>query len=343
MSIIYIATGDSFVRLSSRGDNLLEWDVHTSLEGSAVQCLAVDPRDARTVYCGSITEGIWKSSDGGGRWSNVTPEMGAAGIFSLAVSAADGAIYAGCEPSMLWVSQDGGRNWDELENLRLIPSAPTWSFPPRPWTSHVRAIAPNPHHADWLLAGIELGGVMFSNDGGWSWDDHRPAAHRDVHALTWHPAAPARAYEAAGGGCAWSEDGGWSWHTADEGRDWSYCYAQAVDPADPDCWFVAAAPGPQEAHGSASQGALYRRRGGAPWQKLGGGLPDPLPAMPYALALEGSTLVAGLRNGDLWFSTDRGDTWQAAILPRGNLAGIRALALVETRENSASTAVEKIA
>jgi hypothetical protein len=65
-------------------------------------------------------------------------------VYSLAVSPVDGAIYAGTEPSALFRSDDGGRTWRELRALLDLPSSPTWSFPPRPWTSHVRWIPPNP-------------------------------------------------------------------------------------------------------------------------------------------------------------------------------------------------------
>ena len=59
----------------------------------------------------------------------------------------DGAAYAGCEPSALWRRGRGGA-WEELDGPARLPSAPTWSFPPRPWTSHVRWIAPSPHDPD---------------------------------------------------------------------------------------------------------------------------------------------------------------------------------------------------
>jgi hypothetical protein len=85
-------------------------------------------------------------------------------VFSVAYSASDGAAYAGCEPSALWVQRDGA--WEELSVLRELPSVPAWSFPPRPWTSHVRWIAPSPHDGNLLLVGIELGGLMRSEDGG---------------------------------------------------------------------------------------------------------------------------------------------------------------------------------
>jgi hypothetical protein len=79
--------------------------------------------------------------------------------------------------------------------------------------------------------GIELGGLMLTEDGGHSFSDHRLGAQPDVHALAWHPSAPGRAYEAGGGGAAWSTDGGRSWELADEGREHRYVWALAVDPA----------------------------------------------------------------------------------------------------------------
>src|SRR4029077_1778688 len=125
----------------------------------------------------------------------------------------------------LFRSADRGQRWVELDALLKLPSQPSWSFPPRPLTSHVRWIAPSPHDAALLLVGIELGGLMRSSDGGRSWQDHRPGAQRDVHALAWHPHAPERGYDAGGGGAAFSTDGGATWQPADEGRDRHYTWS----------------------------------------------------------------------------------------------------------------------
>jgi hypothetical protein len=228
-------------------------------------------------------------------------------VFSLAVSAADGAVYAGTEPSRLFRSDDRGESWSELEALLELPSRPNWSFPPRPWTSHVRWIAPSPHDADLLLVGIELGGLMRSPDGGQSWQDHRPGAQPDVHALAWHPHIPGRAYEAGGGGAAFSTDAGETWQRADDGLDRHYTWSVAVDS---DCWYVSASTGPYAAHGRRDpQARIYRRRHGEPWQPLAGGLPEPLPAMPYALLATDGRLFAGLADGQLWESRDQGERW----------------------------------
>jgi photosystem II stability/assembly factor-like uncharacterized protein len=299
---LYAATGDGIIRADEVGDG---WKAERLLSTSGAQCLAVDPADPDVVYAGLRTGGVRRSVDGGQGWADCRlPEPG---VFSLAVSAADGADYAGTEPSRLFRSDDRGESWSELEALLELPSRPNWSFPPRPWTSHVRWIAPSPHDADLLLVGIELGGLMRSPDGGQSWQDHRPGAQPDVHALAWHPHIPGRAYEAGGGGAAFSTDAGETWQRADDGLDRHYTWSVAVDS---DCWYVSASTGPYAAHGRRDpQARIYRRRHGEPWQPLAGGLPEPLPAMPYALLATDGRLFAGLADGQLWESRDQGERW----------------------------------
>jgi len=88
-----------------------------------------------------------------------------------------------------------------------------------------------------------------------------------------------------------------------------------------------ASTGPRTAHGRGNpQARIYRRRDGEPWQPLAGGLPEPLPAMPYALLASDGRLFAGLANGELWESRDRGDSWTAMRLEGGALIAVLALA-----------------
>jgi photosystem II stability/assembly factor-like uncharacterized protein len=301
VSRLLVATGETLVRVAGPDPEVL-------LERPGLHAVATDPGSPERLAAGCRGAGVWESDDGGSTWRDAG--LPAQDVFSVAFGP-DGALYAGCEPSALYVRRDGDP-WHELATLRELPSAPTWSFPPRPWTSHVRWIAPSPHDPGVVLVGIELGGLMRTEDGGESWADHRPGAQRDVHALAWHPTEPGRAYEAAGGGAAWSHDGGETWEPADDGRDRHYTWALAVDPADSGRWYVSAAPGPFEAHGSRpARAALYRWSGAGPWEELDLGLPRPLEAMPYALAWNDGRLVAGLRDGRLLASDDGGDTWRA--------------------------------
>jgi hypothetical protein len=318
---LYAATGDGIARLDESGAG---WAVEFSLAGSGAQCLAVDPAESDTIYAGLREGGVRRTRDGGRSWVDCAlPEPG---VFSLAVSPVDGVVYAGTEPSRLFQSVDGGDTWRALDALLDLPSRPNWSFPPRPWTSHVRWVAPSPHDGDLLLVGIELGGLMRSSDGGDSWQDHRPGAQPDVHCLAWHPHVPGRGYEAGGGGAAFSTDAGETWQPADDGRDRNYTWALAVDPDDPDCWYVSASTGPFAAHGRRDPHArIYRRRDGEQWRPLSGGLPEPLPAMPYALLAIDGRLFAGLADGQLWESRDRGDSWTALRLEGDALVSLVAL------------------
>ena len=322
MTPLAAATGAGVARFDLTTDS---WRVELTARDSAISCLARDPHDPDFLLGGGRGSGVWRSGDGGGTWERLAfPQPD---VFSVAVSGADGTVYAGCEPSMLFASGDRGERWTELASLREIPSAPTWSFPPRPWTSHVRWIAPSPHDAGVLLVGIELGGVMRSEDGGATWSDHRPGAQPDCHCLAWHPQVTGRAYEAGGGGAAWSADGGVTWQAADAGRDRHYTWALAVDPEDAETWFVSASTGPYAAHGRESANAVvYRWRGSGPWEPLADGLPQPLVEMPYALAFADGLLAAGLADGTIYASSDRGDSWRQVRLDGDRLPRITAFA-----------------
>ena len=304
MTRLLIATGDHVGLLAdAEAGERIDW----SLAGSGAASLVFDPREPERVFAGCHGGGIARSRDGGRTW-DTAGELPEPDVFSVAISAADGALYAGTEPSRLFRSRDDGESFEELTALQEVPSRPRWSFPPRPWTSHVRWIAPDPHDPDRLLVGIELGGLMLSEDGGRSFSDHRPGAQPDVHAVAWHPTAAGRAYEAGGGGAAWSRDRGSTWEAADAGRDNRYTWGLAPDPDEPERWYVSAAPGPREAHGGGPADAvIYRWDRGGPWEPL----TEPLASMPYALAaLGGGTLFAGLADGAILRSGDRGERFE---------------------------------
>jgi hypothetical protein len=319
---LFAATGDAVARVESRDGE--HFDTTLGLVGSGAQCVAVDPGDLRRVYVGTFDDGVYRTLDGGASWEQVGGDIPHKRVLSVAIAPARrangrAAVYVGTEPSTLYRSEDDGRTWQHLPRLTELPSAPSWSFPPRPYTSHVRWIAPHDRDPELLFVGIELGGVMRSRDGGATWEDRKPGSYHDSHALATHPAAPGRVYEAAGGGVALSTDAGDTWTPVDAGMDRHYVWGLAVDPTDPECWYVSASYGPRNAHDRRgdAQGVIFRKRGDAPWRALGGedgqGLPRPLAQMPYALLTpreRPGALIAGLQNGELLGSDDYGETWR---------------------------------
>jgi hypothetical protein len=299
-------------RLERDGGAWASRTLHEEMPGA---CIATD---GERILVGTQGSGALLSRDGGAAWERV--ELPEQDVLSVAISRADGALYAGTEPSRLFVSHDG-EGWSELEALQEIPSRDQWSFPPRPWTHHVRWIAPDPHAAERLLVGIELGGLMYTEDGGETFTDHRPGAKRDVHSIVWHPTAEGRAYEAAGDGAAWTADGGLTWESLDAGRDLGYCWAPAFDPGDPERWYVSAAESPFVAHaGEDSHGRLYRWEDDA-WHAL----PVPGESMPYALAAVDGELLAGMTDGRILHTPDRGESWDEADVRVGSVLAMTAM------------------
>lgn len=304
-----------------------QWVATVARLNKNCQCLAVDPHRPHRVYCGTFDAGLWCSDDAGLSWQPVATALPHTAVMSVAVSPLEeqnggGVVWVGTEPSALFRSADGGRSWQEKTGLQELSSKPTWRFPPRPWTHHVRWIEPDATVADSLFVGIELGGVMRSLDGGNTWEDRKPHSQHDCHTLRTHPLAPGLLYEAAGGGFAESHDGGATWQRDDNGRRYHYLWGLAVDPGAPETVIVSGAPGPSSAHDDQQAAAvLYRRTKGDAWQALHDGLPDPQGTRAYVPATnraEPGVFYAATRR-DLYRSAHAGLRWaqQSITWPAG--------------------------
>jgi len=88
-------------------------------------------------------------------------------VTSLAVSAVErGVVYAGTMPPLVFVSRDEGANWRELDAFRHIGSRWWWRSPAEPsLTAYVQSIALSPTNQNVIVAGIEAGAVVRSDDG----------------------------------------------------------------------------------------------------------------------------------------------------------------------------------
>jgi hypothetical protein len=329
-------TGDGLARAKCGANGA--WQVESPITGQDIRCLAADPRDPHLLYAGTQGQGVLQSKDGGKTWhpSGLSGRI----VKSISVSAfpggnatVPGMVFAGAKsPPSIFMSADGGENWTELDGFRRIRSRWLWFSPAEPpFTAYVQGIALSPSDPNLLIAGIEAGAVVRSQDGGRIWSDHCRGAVRDCHALIFHASHGDWAYEGGGSGPAYSRDGGQTWRQPKDGLDRRYCWAVAADPAHPEVWYVSASPSPFKAHGrDNAQAYIFRSVGGATWEKLSGGLPQPLNSMPYALVTDRSAaghLYAGLANGDVWFSENYGDHWEK--LPF-NLGGIHTTLLVFT-------------
>jgi photosystem II stability/assembly factor-like uncharacterized protein len=202
-----------------------------------------------------------------------------------------------------------------MTSFRRIPGRRFWFSPAEsPFTAYVQAIALSPADRNVVLAGVELGAVVRSADGGETWSRHRRGSLRDCHSLTFHLTDRRWAYEGGGSGGAISADAGETWHQPRDGLDRRYAWACAAHPRDPETWYLSASPSPYRAHGEGDARAfIFRRSKGHPWRKMQGGLPQPLSYMAYALIVHRSApddLYAGLSSGEVWHSSDQGESWE---------------------------------
>ena len=301
------------------------WLVETLLPERDVRCLAVDPLNQAVVYAGTQGYGVLRSGDRGKTWHQV----GLAGHVVKAVAASPtvpGTIFAGTKPARLFVSRDGGASWEELRSFRRIRSRWLWFSPAEaPFTAYVQAIALSPTDPRTLLVGVEAGAVVRSQDGGESWTDHRRGALRDCHSLTFHVTRGDWVYEGGGtgAGVSVSRDAGKSWIQPGDGLDRHYGWAVAADPVRPEVWYTSLSYGALSAHRENHAGAVIARSvGGAAWEALSGGLPQPLNHMPYALLTDPTApghVYAGFSNGEVWHTSDHGENWRQLPLRLGGV------------------------
>jgi hypothetical protein len=310
--IFLATTGKGLARAERTGDR---WAVQFLLERIPVHCLAADRLQPGRVCAGTDGRGVYCSDDWGLTWERLG--LHGATITAIAISQhRPGVIYAGSKPAGMFRSDDSGSTWRELMSFRRIPGRWMWFSPAEPpFHAHVQAVALSPEDPDVIVAGVKFGAVVRSEDGGETWTGHQKGALRDCTSLTFHSNQGRWVYQAggSGGGAAISWDGGRSWRGASAGLDRHYGWAVAADPAQPEIWYLSASPPPGYAlRKRNAQAAIFRSVAGASWEKLSGGLPNPLDYRPCSLVSDPSApgnLYAGLSNGEIWFTEDYGVRW----------------------------------
>lgn len=314
-----------------------QWTVERYLQGKSTGCVAVDPYHPAHLYCGTSGNGLWRSDDGGRTWEPVGPGISHAEITAVAVGPTArgqrlGVVYVGTEPSAVFRSDDAGETWSELSGLRMLPSARTWSFPPRPDTHHVRWIESDPGAPGRVFVAIEAGAFVRTLDGGGTWLDRVPGGPYDTHTAATHPLAPGRVYSAAGDGYFESGDAGGSWTRHVDGLRHRYLVGVAVDPADPDTVVVSGAEGPWVAYSPPhAEAYVYRKTAWRSFDLAMQGLPagQGTTASRFATHPDERGVIYAANNHGSYRSADAGRTWRALDIswPQHALAqGVEALA-----------------
>src|SRR5438477_328711 len=156
----------------------LHWRLVGPFRGGRAVAVAGDPARPLVFYFGAVDGGVWKTTNGGETWSNVTDgRSDIASVGAIAVAPSDpNVIYVGAGEADwredltygdgMWRSTDGGDTWTDITASRGLPSRPLGRI----------GIAASPAHPGRLWASVEApaadssGGIFRSDDGGASWE-----------------------------------------------------------------------------------------------------------------------------------------------------------------------------
>jgi hypothetical protein len=298
------------------------WKTYENLKGSHPQGIALDRFNPSRAYCGTFGDGLWKTDNSGQTWDSIGKNgISISKIMSVSVSPLKerderfSKVYVGTEPSALYSSINGGESWEKMSDLNTLESSISWSFPPRPWTHHVRWIESDVNNLNYIFVAIEAGALVQSHDGGRTWIDQVKGGPYDTHTLATHRKAPKRLYSSAGDGYFESFDYGESWIRQTEGLKHHYLHGLAVDSSDPQNVIVSASIGAWQAHNIENANSVVYRRSadGESWKNVSKGLPESKGTLITILASNtiNSREFYALNNRGIFISNDSGMSWSA--------------------------------
>ena len=291
--------------------------VHRALEGIFVSGLT--QLESGALVAATHGCGVARSDDGGRSWRFVNAGITQFDAWAIRSGRLCGeeVLIAGTMPACLFISRDGGENWRELTALRDVEGCGRWFFPPPPHQAHVKEIVIQGNR---LYAGIEVGALLVSEDGGESFRslpvDPEPA-EIDMHRIAVHPDRPGRLIVSNGlVGMMESHDDGATWDRSSFGDCLNYPEPMVIHPDQPDLVFVGGGVGwpPHWYRLGRARGRIARSRdGGKSWSLLLGGLPNGQRAMWGGLTLEawhnGYAVYTADTDGQVFASRDGGDNW----------------------------------
>jgi photosystem II stability/assembly factor-like uncharacterized protein len=239
-------------------------------------------------------------------------------------------VYAGAEDAALYRSTDGGGKWEELPALRTHPSAPSWQ--PGAGGMCLHTIVLDPVNPQRIYVAISAAGAFRSDDGGASWspinkglrsggipDEDAEVGHC-VHRLAMHPSRPDVLFMQKHWDVLRTDDAGGQWHEISGNLPSDFGFPIAVHAHEPSTVYVVPITSDSEHYVPDGKLRVYRSRvGGDEWEPLTNGLPQAncyVNVLRDAMAvdtLDECGVYFGTTGGQVYGSSDGGDTWRAIV------------------------------
>lgn len=318
-------------------------EAHTAIP---ISYSAVDPRNNTLWACldhGHWAQKLHRSKDMGKTWEEVpAPAYPEGEEIKEGVPAATSylwyltpggddqpdRLYLGTEPGGLFQSDDGGDSFQLVTPLWNVPERKEWWFGGGRDHPGLCSLIVDPRDSNHLIAGISVGGVYESRDGGESWVGRNkglradflpnPEAEfgHDPHFIMGSKSEPDKLWQQNHCGVFRTTDSAATWtKVSQENGPVNFGFAVSVDDDNGDvAWVV---PAVSDAYRVAVDRALCVCRtddGGKTWTDFRAGLPQEScydVVYRHALDRSGSRMAFGTTTGNVFVSDDNGESWQS--------------------------------
>jgi hypothetical protein len=223
---LHLATHSGWYRFERRGEDWVQTD--RALTFWQMSCIQADPGNPKLLYIGTEHSGMFVTDDGGEEWIRAHPNVPCLTLSSML--ALPGKLLVGTMPAALYCKPLGG-SWQELKGVRQGASGGT--FPPNPdFPARTRVLSREQSNGGRLFAGIEVAGILLSDDEGESWQGaNEGLTDPDIHQILPSKKKPRLVVAACGEGVARSTDRGSHWEkvTPPGGRTYGNALAEDDD------------------------------------------------------------------------------------------------------------------